>query len=168
MENKQSPGGRGEPLIPRGPCTPAPADTLRLPRLGKALSQPLHMLGSVPGMPFPRVSGHQCNVLSQPLHTVGSVPRMSFPRAGLWSSITYSSFEIQPKYPILCETFPSCLSTCATALNVDHNVCFCHPWPNSAVPESRGYLAYTFVATLPQPWYMLHKYLLKEGLTYGK
>ena len=71
-----------------------------------------------------------------------------------------------PTHPL--RSNPSCLSTCATASNADHNVCFCRPWPNSAVPESRGYLAYTFVATRPQPWYMLHKYLLKEGLTYGK
>lgn len=104
-DGKQTePRDRGEPLTSRGPHTPAPADTLRLPCLGKALSQPLHMLGSVSGMPFPRVSGHQCNVFSQPLHTVGSVPGMSFPRAGVWSSITYSSFEIQPKYPLLRET----------------------------------------------------------------
>ena len=66
MENKQSPEGRGEPLISLRLTHTCPCRRSVPSPFGQGTFTGIYTRACVPGKPFPRVSGHQCNVLPQP------------------------------------------------------------------------------------------------------
>ena len=123
MENKQSLAGRGEPLIPRVPRTPA-ADTLRLPHLGKALSQPSVHAGLRPWNALSQRLWSSVQWTFTAIHTRWA-QSMECPSLGRVSGHRSPTHPLRSYLNIPSSVRPSHhMSTCATELNVNHNVCF--------------------------------------------